>query len=71
VAALRQASGEVACAAPRGSALVMRPLLLHGSSKARGTRLRRVLHFLFGPRELPFGLRWPAWARESLAGHPA
>lgn len=61
-AALRQAAGEVVCAVPRGGALVMRPLLLHASSKASGTSLRRVLHFLLGPRELPFGLRWPAWA---------
>jgi len=59
VAALRQAAGEVVCVAPRGSALVMRPLLLHASSKASGTSLRRVLHVLFGPRELPLGLRWP------------
>jgi hypothetical protein len=36
----------------------MRPLLLHASSKASGSSLRRVLHFLFGPRDLPHGLRW-------------
>jgi ectoine hydroxylase-related dioxygenase (phytanoyl-CoA dioxygenase family) len=52
--------GEASCPAPRGAAMVMRPLLLHASSKARGTSRRRVLHFLFGPRELPHGLRWQA-----------
>jgi hypothetical protein len=46
------------CVAEQGSALLMRPLLLHASSKSRGTGKRRVLHFLFGPRELPYGLRW-------------
>lgn len=58
-AAWRQRAAEVVCVAPRGSALLMRPLLLHASSKASGASRRRVLHFLFGPRELPFGLRWP------------
>lgn len=55
----RQERAEVVCAAPRGSALVMRPLLLHASSKATGTGARRVLHFVFGPQDLPCGLRWP------------
>lgn len=40
--------------------LVMRPLLLHASSQAQGTGRRRVLHGLFGPRTLPFGLQWAA-----------
>ncbi|MEP7011536.1 MAG: phytanoyl-CoA dioxygenase family protein [Acidobacteriota bacterium] len=50
---------EVACIADAGAAVVLRPLLLHASSKATGESRRRVLHFVFGPRELPFGLRWP------------
>jgi len=56
--AWRDQQGEVVCTARRGDALVMRPLLLHASSKTRGTSRRRVLHFLFGPRELPLGLAW-------------
>jgi hypothetical protein len=36
----------------------MRPLALHTSSKATGTGRRRVLHVVFGPPELPFGLQW-------------
>ncbi|WP_182990142.1 hypothetical protein [Massilia sp. Se16.2.3] len=36
----------------------MRPLVLHASSKASGTSLRRVLHIVFGPPALPYGLRW-------------
>jgi uncharacterized protein with HEPN domain len=28
------------------------------SSKARGAATRRVLHFVFGPPVLPFGLTW-------------
>jgi len=57
---LRDRVGETVCAVPRGSALLMRPLLLHASSKLNGPEPRRVLHFLFGPRELPFGLK-PVW----------
>lgn len=57
-AAIRGAATEVVCHAKRGEALVLRPLLLHASSKAAGTSRRRVLHYLFGPRQLPHGLRW-------------
>lgn len=55
---VRADRGEVACPVRRGSAMAMRPLLLHASSKAKGASKRRVLHFLFGPRSLPYGLRW-------------
>ncbi len=56
--ALRDAQGTVACPVPRGGAMLMRPLLLHASSKATGTSRRRVLHFVFGPPRLPLGLAW-------------
>ncbi|HVJ61366.1 MAG TPA: phytanoyl-CoA dioxygenase family protein [Tahibacter sp.] len=55
---LRDAHGLTTCTALRGDALVLRPLLLHASSKASGTSRRRVLHYVFGPCELPYGLRW-------------
>jgi hypothetical protein len=42
---------------PRGGALVMRPLLLHASSKLVSGN-RRVLHFLYGPSDLPDGAEW-------------
>jgi ectoine hydroxylase-related dioxygenase (phytanoyl-CoA dioxygenase family) len=58
---LREQYGETVVPVARGGALVMRPLLLHASSKAVIPRLRRVLHFVFGPRTLPFGLEWQ-WA---------
>ena len=45
------------CESSKGSVLVMRPLLLHGSSKVQ-TGVRRVLHFLFGPATLPPPARW-------------
>ncbi|WP_431097894.1 phytanoyl-CoA dioxygenase family protein [Polaromonas aquatica] len=57
-AAARQVQSEFTCTAGQGSAMAMRPLLLHASSRSTGGNMRRVLHFLFGPRVLPFGLRW-------------
>lgn len=54
----RRGRGEFECFANRGDALLMRPLLLHASSKAAAAVRRRVLHFVFGPPELPHGLRW-------------
>lgn len=49
---------ERPCPMQQGDALLMRPLLLHRSSKATGQSRRRVLHVVFGPRHLPHGLRW-------------
>ncbi|AXV82131.1 phytanoyl-CoA dioxygenase family protein [Ralstonia solanacearum] len=54
----REQRGEVACLSDRGGVLLMRPLLLHASSRSTGALSRRVLHFVFGPRTLPLGLRW-------------
>lgn len=45
------------CEAMAGSALVMRPTLIHSSSKLKSGR-RRVLHFVFGPEKLPSPARW-------------
>jgi ectoine hydroxylase-related dioxygenase (phytanoyl-CoA dioxygenase family) len=57
-AAIRNEQGEQVIPVPRGGALLLRPLLLHASSKTLGSRPRRVLHFLFGTRMLPSGLVW-------------
>lgn len=38
-----------ACYAKSGEILLMRPSLLHASSKAQGTSRRRVLHYVFAP----------------------
>ncbi|RSZ61139.1 phytanoyl-CoA dioxygenase family protein [Massilia atriviolacea] len=57
-AAMREATPPLACLSGIGGALVMRPLLLHASSKGQGQSRRRVLHFVYGPRALPHGLAW-------------
>jgi hypothetical protein len=63
-AELRRENGETAVPVARGGALVMRPLILHASSKATSLASRRVLHFVFGPPRLPSGLEWH-WAAEA------
>ncbi len=52
------AAPRITCAGAPGSALVMTPLLLHGSRRSTCAHARRVLHFLFGPRVLPDGAAW-------------
>jgi ectoine hydroxylase-related dioxygenase (phytanoyl-CoA dioxygenase family) len=46
------------CTIGQGGLMLMRPLLWHASGKSRGQSQRRVLHFVFGPRALPYGLQW-------------
>lgn len=64
-AAMRRAGTLAAPLLERGDLLAMRPLALHASSKATGAGRRRVLHFVFGPPALPFGLRWETVASAS------
>jgi hypothetical protein len=58
IATLKTDNGEELCTVKQGGALVMRPLLLHASSKATNPNRRRVLHFLFSSASLPLGLQW-------------
>jgi ectoine hydroxylase-related dioxygenase (phytanoyl-CoA dioxygenase family) len=57
---IKSSRPQTVCIANQGSVLIMRPLLLHASSKSHGQNRRRVLHFLFGPPDLPCDLQWPA-----------
>ena len=65
---LRDEKGEVPCPVPAGSGMAMRPLLVHASSKASGDTRRRVLHFVFGPVDLPHGLAWTLRETPGIAG---
>lgn len=49
---------ERSCVASRGDLWLMRPLLLHASSRAVRPNGRRVLHFLFAPPHPGHGLQW-------------
>ena len=41
----------------KGGVLLMRPLILHASTKVKSGS-RRVLHFIYGPERLPDGAEW-------------
>lgn len=54
----RDTTPEVVCLAFRGSALLMRPLLLHASSPAQRPAHRRVIHIEYASEDLPDELEW-------------
>lgn len=54
----RRQRPPVTCTAPRGAAMLMRPLLLHASSAAVVPMHRRVVHLEFAAESLPGGLNW-------------
>jgi ectoine hydroxylase-related dioxygenase (phytanoyl-CoA dioxygenase family) len=61
IRAMRASTPERIVTAPLGSALAMRPLLLHASSPAKRPDRRRVVHIEFAPRDLlPLPLTWAA-----------
>lgn len=49
---IRNQQGEQDCIVNKGGVVMMRPLILHSSSKAKNANGRRVLHFLFAPAAL-------------------
>jgi hypothetical protein len=62
VQTLRQQDSELICRLNAGDALLMRPLLLHASSRSQSSRPRRVLHIEYAGCNLPEGLDWHAAA---------
>jgi len=58
IARIREEIPERICAVRAGSALVMRPLLLHASSPSRAPGHRRVVHIDFAAVKLPNSMRW-------------
>ena len=55
---LRRQQSAFVCAVSAGDALLMRPLLLHASSRSTSTRHRRVLHIEYAAFTLPNELEW-------------
>jgi ectoine hydroxylase-related dioxygenase (phytanoyl-CoA dioxygenase family) len=55
---LKHTATEHLCCVLQGGVLVLKPLLLHASSKSTGSSLRRVLHWVYAPPSLPLGLSW-------------
>lgn len=62
----REGARSRLCVVPAGGAVLMRPLLLHGSIAATETGRRRTIHLEFAAERLPEGLEW----RESGVSEP-
>lgn len=58
VASIQASAGAVECHAPRGGAVLMKPLLLHASPAAEDPAHRRVIHLEFACGKLAGGLEW-------------
>ncbi|MBP6747819.1 phytanoyl-CoA dioxygenase family protein [bacterium] len=58
IAARRDSSAHIVCAAELGDVVAMRPLILHSSSASSSPDHRRVLHIEYAAGDLPSGLRW-------------
>ena len=54
----RSERDEILCTAPAGAGMLMRPLLLHASSRSSHPGHRRVLHIEYADFDLPGGLEW-------------
>ena len=49
---------EHSCCVPSGGLMLMKPLLMHSSSKTINNKPRRVIHIEFSRCKLPAGLSW-------------
>lgn len=49
---------ETICRVHKGGIMLMKPLLLHGSSRTTNGKKRRVIHIEFSDRQLPEELKW-------------
>jgi ectoine hydroxylase-related dioxygenase (phytanoyl-CoA dioxygenase family) len=58
IASFRAQKPEVLCTGHSGDLLLMRPLLLHSSSRNTTDQHRRVLHMEYAGCQLPDGLQW-------------
>jgi ectoine hydroxylase-related dioxygenase (phytanoyl-CoA dioxygenase family) len=53
-----QDTPEISCNVKKGGIMIMRPLLMHASSRSTGGANRRVIHMEFSDQSLPGGLAW-------------
>jgi ectoine hydroxylase-related dioxygenase (phytanoyl-CoA dioxygenase family) len=58
IESFRATHPEITCSIRKGGVLLMKPLLLHASSRATNPTHRRVLHFEVTQSTLPHGLEW-------------
>lgn len=53
-----QQETEVTCNVNKGGVMMMRPLLMHASSRTTNSQKRRVVHIEFSKADLPDGIDW-------------
>lgn len=49
---------ETTCSVRKGGIMLMKPLILHSSSRTTNNKKRRVIHLEFSNQELPLELKW-------------
>lgn len=49
---------ETTCNVKKGGIMIMKPLILHSSSRTTNNKRRRVIHIEFSNQELPTTLKW-------------
>lgn len=49
---------EITCNVSKGGIMIMKPLILHSSSRTTNNQKRRVIHIEFSNQELPKELKW-------------
>jgi ectoine hydroxylase-related dioxygenase (phytanoyl-CoA dioxygenase family) len=49
---------EMTCSVHKGGIMIMKPLILHSSSRTTNNKKRRVIHIEFSNQELPTELKW-------------
>ncbi|TKB99383.1 phytanoyl-CoA dioxygenase family protein [Pedobacter cryotolerans] len=49
---------ETTCVVNKGGIMIMKPLILHSSSRTTNNKKRRVIHIEFSNQELPTALKW-------------
>jgi ectoine hydroxylase-related dioxygenase (phytanoyl-CoA dioxygenase family) len=62
----RSVEQEVSCSVKKGGIMIMRPLLLHASSRTKNEERRRVIHIEFSRKDLPKGMEWAE--RQAIVG---
>ena len=53
-----QTENETICNVKKGGLMIMKPLILHSSSRTTNNKKRRVIHIEFSDANLPNGLNW-------------
>lgn len=54
---------EVSCNVQAGGLMIMKPLLLHSSSRTTNNQKRRVIHLEFSDQTLPLDLNWAEYSK--------